>query len=150
MTEIQRFTSIMGEISSLYHEAAFRLRRSDSTMSVLYTLLCCDGRCNISEICQLSGMRKQTLNTALRRLEAEGLICLEQHGGKMKTVHLTETGLSAAKETAGTLLEIEQEILSSWTQDEVKLSLNLAERYTSQFRQLVKELPVKPQIVLRP
>ena len=141
MNDIQRFTKITGEIDSLYHEAAFRLGQSDSVMTVLYTLLGTNGQCDISEICRLSGMRKQTLNSALRKMERDSLIYLKTSAGKSKTVFLTEEGFEAAVKSAGQLQTIEDETLKEWSQDEIDLFLRLAERFLSRFREQVEKLP---------
>ena len=141
MTNMQKFTRITGEIDSLYHEVAFRLGLSDSTMMVLYTLLSTSGQCNISEICRLSGMRKQTLNSALRKLEQDDMLYLKSSTAKNKTVFLTEKGYDTALRTAGKLQKIEEETLKEWTQDEVDTFLGLAERYLNRFRSLVELLP---------
>ena len=137
MTDTQKFTSITGEIDSLYHEAALRLGQSDSTMTVLYTLLGTGGQCNISEICRLSGMRKQTLNSALRKLEQNDLLCLRSSTSKNKTVILTEKGYETALQSAGKLQKIEEETLKEWTQEEIDTFFCLAERYLNRFRSLV-------------
>ena len=141
MTDIQRFTRITGEIDSLYHEAAFRLGQSDSAMSVLYTLLSTGGQCDISEICRLSGMRKQTLNSALRKLEPEDIVRLNTGAARNKTVCLTKKGYNTALRTAGKLQTIEEEILKEWNRDEFDTFLTLAERYLNRFRDLVALLP---------
>lgn len=142
MTNMQRFTRITGEIDSLYHEAAFRLGQSDSNMTVLYTLLSTNGQCDISDICLMSGMRKQTLNSALRKLEQAGMIYLKNSKGKNKTVFLTEEGYETAQQSAGKLQKIEAEALKEWTQDEIAEFLGLAERYLDRFRDLVEEIPL--------
>ena len=141
MTNMQRFTRITGEIDSLYHEAAFCLGQSDSAMTVLYTLLNVGGQCDISDICRLSGMRKQTLNSALRKLEQDMLIYLKNSKGKNKTVCLTEKGHETAQRSAGKLQMIEEECLKEWTGDEIDTFLGLAERYLNRFRELVESLP---------
>ena len=140
MTNMQKFTRITGEIDSLYHEAAFRLGLSDSAMTVLYTLLNTGGQCDISEICRLSGMRKQTLNSALRKLEQDDLLCLKNSTPKNKTVFLSKKGYDAALHSAGKLQKIEEETLEEWSQDEVDTFLGLAERYMNRFRGLVELL----------
>lgn len=149
MTDMQRFTRITGEIDSLYHEASFRLGQSDSAMTVLYTLLNTDGQCDISDICHLSGMRKQTLNSALRKLEQDQMLYLKSGKGKNKTVLLTEKGHEMALRSAGRLQKIEEEVLKEWTQDEIDIFLGLAERYMNRFRGLVEEIPMAAAYVDR-
>ncbi len=141
MNELQRLTSITGEIDTLYHEASYRLGQSDSSMTTLYTLLSCGGKCDISEICRLSGLRKQTLNSALRKMEENGLITLEKKDSKNKTVLLTDNGRDEAEHTAGKLMEIENSVLGRFTAEEIQNYLSLSERFLEHFRELVNALP---------
>lgn len=141
MNELQKLTSITGEIDTLYHEASYRLGQPDSVMNALYTLLTCGDKCDISEICRLSGLRKQTLNSALRKMEKNGLITLEKKDSKNKTVILTDKGKDEAKRTAGKLMEIENSVLRKFTTKEVQTYLSLSERFLVHFRELVNALP---------
>ena len=110
---MRRFNHLVSETDAVYHEVSARLGLSDSVMQILYILYDFpDGRCALQEICRWSGTSKQTINSALRRLEAEGVLYLEQAGGKRKTVclppealetylTLTERYLAAFREEAG-------------------------------------------------
>lgn len=80
----------MSELDTAYHDAALKLGMSDSVMLVLYTLCPCGGECMIGDI--TSGASKQTINSALRKLESEGSVYLEIFEGRKKKVHLTEKG----------------------------------------------------------
>ena len=140
MNHLQQFTNITGEIDALYHEAAFLLGQSDSTMTVLYTVRANGGQCSISDICRLSGIRKQTLNSALRKMEQEGLIALEADGAKAKTVVFTKEGAERAEQTAGRLQAMEDNALADWTPEEVEQYLALSNRFLSRFREQVAKL----------
>ena len=89
---ILRLMRMSGELDSLFHEAAFRLGQSDSSMKILYIVFTNGGRCELSEVCSHSGIRKQTINSALRKLEKDNFIQLKKTDTKHKTVILTETG----------------------------------------------------------
>ena len=105
--EMKRFNYLISETNAAYHEAAQKLGLSDSTVQVLYTI-CNNGEgCQIGDICRLSGISKQTINSALRKLEAEGIVYLEASGRRKKRVCLTEQGRKLAEETVVKLIEIE-------------------------------------------
>ena len=76
-SELKRLNYLTSEIDAAYHEAARKLGLSDSTMMVLYAACNNGGSCLLSDICKISGTSKQTINSALRKLEADGLIYLE-------------------------------------------------------------------------
>lgn len=136
--QMKHFNLLMSEIDTAYHNAALKLGMSDSTMLVLYTLCSCDGECMLSDI--TSGASKQTINSALRRLEAEGMVCLEAFAGRKKKVHLTEKGRALAKDTALRIIEIENKIFSSWSDKEKSIYIDLTQRYLTDFKEKVKEL----------
>lgn len=45
--QMKRFNLLMPEMDAAYHYAALKLRMSDSTILVLYTLCSCGGECDI-------------------------------------------------------------------------------------------------------
>ena len=138
--EMKRYNYLVGEIDATYHEISTRLGLSDSVMRILYTI-CDNGTdCPLQKICRLTGLSKQTINSALRRLEAEGLIYLENTGGKNKTVFLTTEGQKLAGRTAAKVIAIENEIFASWTKEDVKQYLSLTERYLEDFRERLRYL----------
>ena len=91
--DMKRFNYLANEIDNAYHEAALKLHLSDSSMLILYAI--CSGGKNYYPLCDiynLSGVSKQTLNSALRKLESEGIVYLKLFGGKKKLIYLTEKG----------------------------------------------------------
>ena len=90
--ELNRINYLTNEIDAAYHEAARKLHLSDSALLILYTICNHGDGCLLYDICRLSGASKQTINSALRKLEAEGIIYLETFDGKKKKVYLTEKG----------------------------------------------------------
>lgn len=138
--ELKRFNYLTNEIDAAYHEAARMLHLSDSALMILYTICNCGDSCLLSDIHRLSGISRQTLNSSLRRLEADGIVYLKLFEGKKKKVHLTAKGQELAENTAVRLIEIENGIFASWTEDEKKLYLELTQRYLSSFQDSVKKL----------
>lgn len=87
-----------------------------------------------------AGLSKQTVNSALRKLEAQGLIYLESAGRKAKTVCLTEDGTRFAQKTAMRILNMENEILASWAPEEVAQYMDLTERFLLALRERAAKL----------
>ena len=139
--ELRRFNYLMGEIDAAYHEAALNLGLSDSAMRILYVLCGCGSfRCSLREVCLCSGPSKQTVNSALRKLEGEGLAFLEPIGTKGKDVCLTDAGQALAEGTVARLIAVEDAILGSWPAEDVEKYLSLAEQYLTAFREKAKHL----------
>lgn len=70
--QLKRYNHLLGELEAVYHDLSYQLGMSDSVSKILYTLCCEGGPCRISDICLCSGLSKQTVNSALRKLEAPG------------------------------------------------------------------------------
>ena len=139
--ELRRFNYLMGEIDAAYHEAALNLGLSDSAMRILYVLCGCGSfRCSLREVCLCSGLSKQTVNSALRKLEGAGLAFLEPIGTKGKDVCLTDAGQALAEGTVARLIAVEDAILGSWPAEDVEKYLSLAEQYLTAFREKAKHL----------
>lgn len=132
--KIKRFNYLSGEIDAVYHEVALRFGMSDSAMLVLYTICNRGESCLISDIVRLSGVSKQTINSAIRGLESEGIVYLEAAGVRQKQVCLTAQGRALAERTVMRLLEIENDILASWTKEEQELYFALTERFLTSFK----------------
>ncbi len=140
MTPSKRFDHLTNEIEAAYHEAVLKFGFSDTALVILYTICNFGDDCLLSEINKLSGISRQTINSALRRLEADEIVFLETYDGKKKKVCLTDKGKKVAAGTALQLIRIENEIFASWTQEEQDLYLELTQRYLEAFREKIKGL----------
>ncbi len=140
--ELKRFNHLMAETSSAYHDASLRLGLPDSAMQILYTIISDDGRqsCPLQEICRKTGLSKQTINSALRRLEADEMLYLTHAGAKTKNVCLTGRGKALAERTAARLIQIEDRIFAAWPAQDVELYLTLTERYLNAFLNGIEDL----------
>ncbi len=139
-SETRRYNRIISEIDEVYHEIAVRQGFSDSAMTILYLLSDNDGKCRLTDLIKSSGVSKQTINSALRKLEKDEIVYLEPAGGKSKRVCLTDKGFAITHETVDKVLNIEKTIYSSWSAEEWKLYVELTERYLFQLREKMKEV----------
>ncbi len=137
--ELRRFNYLTGETSALYHRASQKLGLSDSSMRILY-VLCCEGKCGISNVCRLTELQKQTVNSALRKLESEELVRLEALDGKQKLIVTTPKGDRLIMKTAARLIESENNVFNSWSESDKREYLRLTEKYLNDFRQEVEKL----------
>jgi len=126
---MKRFNYLIGETGAVYHAASLKLGLSDSVMQILYTICDFDGSCLLSDICRLTGIAKQTVNSAIRNLERDGIVCLKAADARSKMVLLTEKGSAYAEDTVARIIKAENEIFESWSEEEVSQYLLLTERY---------------------
>ena len=138
--KIYRINCLTEETDSIYHQAAVQFGLSDSSLLIFYMLYTNKGQCRLSDLYMVSGTSKQTVNSAIRKMEKEGMVYLEMYDGKSKMVYLTEKGKSYAEKTAGKLYEAECETFREWTQEEIDQYLQLTERYNRTLRKQILQL----------
>ena len=76
----KRYNYLSSEINSLYHQAAKKMGISDSVQNILYVLCDQGNQALQSEICSISGISRQTINSALSTLEQQGLVRVDIAG----------------------------------------------------------------------
>ena len=138
--KIHLINHIISEMESLYHQVSLKMGISDSVSIVLYTIHVTEGICLLSDIYKKSGISKQTVNSAIRRLEDEGILYLEQHTGRSKKIILTEIGNKYINKTVAKLYEAEVQAFESWTKEEINTYVNLMEKYKDCFRKKINAL----------
>lgn len=138
--KIHKINYLATELDALYHRAALKLGMSDSVMCILYTIYDNGDSCLLSEIYKQSGISKQTINSAIRKLEDDSIIYLEQYKGKSKIVLLTEKGKQYVANTVAHLFEAEINVLKTWTAEEIDTYISLTERFISSFKEQTEKL----------
>ena len=138
--EMKRYNYLVGEIDAVYHEASLKLGLSDSAMKILYALCDAGEGCLLQEVCFYTGLSKQTINSALRKLEEEGILYLEPYNAKSKKVFLTEKGRKLTEKTAYRIIQAENEIFESWKKDDVEQYLDLTENYLLSLKRKVQDM----------
>lgn len=134
--QMKHLNLLTSELDKAYHEAALKLGLSDSVMLILYTLCWCEGECLLGDL--TSSASKQTINSALRKLEADGIVRLETFRGRKKKVRLTDKGEQYVKDTVYPIIRIENEISDSWSEEEKNTYIELTRRYLEAFREKLK------------
>lgn len=138
--KVHRINCLTNDMDSIYHQAARKLGVSDSVLIVLYMLYDKGGQCRIVDICNESGLSKQTVNSAIRSLESDGVLFLEQDMGRTKRACLTEKGKEYTHTTAARLFEAECRAFESWSEQEFEQHLMLMEKYNRTLRAEVEKL----------
>lgn len=138
--QIHRVNCLTNDLNGLYHQAALKFGMSDSSLFVLYMLYNKGDNCLLNDICKESGISKQTINSALRKLESDGILYLEQDKGRAKRVRLTEEGKKYVMQTGARLLEAECHAFDDWSDEEVEQYLKLMEKYNTSFSVQIEKL----------
>lgn len=137
---LKRINCLANELDLLYHQAARKLGVSDSVLCILYMIHEKGDGCLLRDICSESSISKQTINSALRNLEKEEILYLEQDNGKNKRIRLTEKGKRYTAHTAVRLFEAEASALADWSEEDLSAYLYLMKKYNDCFRLQVENM----------
>lgn len=139
--ELLEYNSIIKENDDIYREIAKTLGLPDCAFWILYMLREGGTELTQREICAAIYQPKQTVNSALKKLEQEGYIEMAgQDNHRRKPIHLTEKGEQLAQRTVDRVIAAEQKTLSEMTQEEKDVFIRLFRKYTDLLRKNMREL----------
>ncbi len=136
------FNQLYKEMDEIYHAYAKRHGVSDTALWLLYSL--CENRaaCTQKELCSAWHYPPQTINSALKRLEKQGLVTLrfrsENH--KNKWVMLTEAGKTYAQAIIAPLIAAEQRTFQGLKKTERETLVALTQKYAILLRDQINEI----------
>ncbi|MCI8384972.1 MAG: MarR family transcriptional regulator [Acutalibacter sp.] len=105
---------VLKEADDLYRSATRRLGVPECTLWVLYSLRVWPGPITQTQLCQLIHQPKQTINSALKAMEAKGHITLSPGSDRRtREITLTPQGVELAEQTADWLIRAEGQALAS-------------------------------------
>ena len=132
---------IMKETDDLYRNLAKKFKMSDCMIWILYILREDDRSVTQSDICNMRYMPKQTVNSSLKKMEAEGYIeLLNINDKRSKQVCLTEKGVDLANNTVDIIISKENNALSKMDKEEQALFINLFKKYKDLLKESFMEI----------
>ena len=142
--QLSEYNHLYKENTAIYRDLSVRMGLTESTFWILYTLRVEESPVTQSDMCAILGYPKQTVNSALKKLEQEGLLSLSGGRGRGgKPIRLTEAGIKLAEQTVDFVIEAEQRALLDLSTGEQTRLLTLMRRYndalTSHFSVMDKE-----------
>ena len=124
------FNEVMKENNDLYSNLAKKFKMSDCMLWILYILREENKVLTQSDICNMICIPKQTVNSSLKKMEAEGYIeLLNINDKRSKQVSLTEKGLDLANNTVDIIISKENNALSKMDEKEQELLINLLRKF---------------------
>ena len=78
--QLSEYNHVYKENTAIYRDLSVRMGMTESTFWILYTLRVEEAPVTQSDMCAILGYPKQTVNSALKKLEQEGLLTLS--GGR--------------------------------------------------------------------
>ena len=143
--QLAAFNQLYKEMDEIYHVYAKEQGISDTVFWILYSLYENNSSYIQKELCSEWHYPPQTVNSALKSLEKQGIISLEAVPGnkKNKLVSLTEHGLTLTQRVIARLTDAERNAILSMTADERRTLLSLTEKYTEFLRRHVRRITDK-------
>lgn len=143
---LKEYNHIYKEMNDAYHEAARRMHLSDSAFDIIYAVYEMGDGCQQSDICRVSCMPKQTVNSSISKLEKEGYLTLTPGKGRSKLISFTEAGKELVEQKLLPLIHIENNAFSCMSNEECIQMLELTKKYTRALRQGLTSYPEDLQL----
>lgn len=139
---VSEYNQLLKECDTIYHSAAVKMGLSDCAFWILYTLQDTQKTYKQSDICDSASMSRQTVNSALKKLEKDGYLTLRRIDGKMgKSIHLTEKGNQFVQRNIMPIMLAEETACSLFSDDE-------KDKFLKTFHSLVERLKTEIENVL--
>lgn len=132
--KLKEYNRIYKEMDNLYHDIARKLKLSDSAFDILYSICELGDGCLQKDICSISFISKQTINSSIRNLEKEGYLCLKHGRGRTMHILLTDAGKELIRKKIFPVLEIENQTFDDMSESESAELLRLSRKYMSILR----------------
>lgn len=133
------------EIDKIYHDVAVHFQLSDSIMMILYALCAGDRPYTSKDICDEWSFSKQTVHSAVKKLEVDGYITLDTalENRKNKYIVLTAAGTQLIQRTVLPLMEAEKRAWERFTVSEQEKIVALAAKHVQVLQEEVASLTVE-------
>lgn len=137
---LKEYNHIYKEANDIYHEIARKLQLSDSALDIFYTIFEMGDNCLQRDICKASCMPKQTVNSSIRKLQADGYLTLSPGKGRSMHIHLTPSGQKLIQEKLVPLIRIENDAFEDMTVEECEQLIHLNVKYNQALRSRLSNL----------
>lgn len=142
----RKFLRILNELykenGDIYHSLAKHFGLLDCAFWILYSLREENRPQTQAELCESLFLPKQTVHSALKKLEAAGYIRLENasENRRNKEIHLTTDGVAFAEQTIDPVFEVEHRAFLALTIPERAGLLALERKHTDALRCAAAEI----------
>ena len=129
------YNGIIKENDELYRDAAKALGLPDCAFWILYSLRAEEGPLTQGGLCHILYQPKQTVNSALKKLEHDGYLCLtEGQDRRSKQIRLTPEGERLAAQTVDRVIALELRALCGMAPEDQADFLRLFRQFTGLLR----------------
>lgn len=124
---LRRYNQQIKREDDLYRQAARRLDLPEATLWILYALRDTEEQLTQKDLTGAMLQSKQSVNSALKRMEADGLVVLtpDPENRTRKYICLTDAGEALAQRTVDRLRTAEFAAMDAFSQEECECFLSL-------------------------
>lgn len=137
---LAEYNSMIKEHEDLYRQIARRFGLSECAFWILYSLREANASLTQSKLCYALSQPKQTINSALKKMEECGYIeLLSGQDRRRKQLQLTSKGELLAQETVDKVIILENQAFDTFSEEEQELFLRLLHKYTDNLKANLSE-----------
>ena len=137
----QEFLSLQNQIDGFYHELAVRMGLSSSAFQILWSIVELGENCTQRDVCQQFYISKQTVHSAVRKLEQDGILVIAPKSGRQASLSLTDKGRELVRERVVPAMEAERAAARGMRLEELQAMLQLTEKWFRLFREAAASIP---------
>lgn len=137
----REYNSLFRLSNELYHTVSVRMGLSDSAFDILYVLDDLGDGCLQKDVCAVSGMTKQTVNSSVHKLERAGVLELRVERGRGTHLYLTKAGHNVVEECIRPVMRAEEAAFADMEPGECEELLRLSRTYLEHLRAHMEKLP---------
>ncbi len=138
--EVKEFNRLYKELDDIYHEISVKAGLSDSTFLILYALADFGSGCLQKDIADSYSVSRQTINSAIKKLESQGYLTLTRGHGRDMHLSLTEAGEALVKEKIYPVIMMENYVFEKMPPEERQSMLQLTRKYVATYRKIAADL----------
>ena len=128
MHTVKEYNALVKACDDIYRAQARHMGLSESVLWTLYVLRLDDQAPTQAQLVEALYLPKQTINSALKKMEAQGLVKLEAEGVR-KRIYLTPAGRDLCARTADRIIAAEQAAFAALSPEEQDRLLDLTDRF---------------------
>lgn len=142
MLVLAEFNRAHKRMSVIYHNYARKVGMSDAAFWLMYSLYEKGGPCTQPELCSSWFFAPQTINTALKSLERQGLIEMSMmpNSKKNKQFFFTETGRRLAEQQIVPLVLAEEQSFLRLDEQERNMLMEITQKHITMLEEEINRI----------
>ena len=137
--ELLKFNQINKELNDIYDAFMRQEKMSHSEFDILYSLCELGEGCTQHDICCVSWLPKQTVNSSIRKLEQKGLIQLLPGRGRERHIYQTKEGKERIRQKIYPVIQAENNSFAVLEADECQRMLQAFAKFRDEIRKNMRD-----------